>query len=68
MRLVVLTMCTLFVAGVFAAMFISIWSHRRDPSRSPTFDQSFASELVWAAIPWLMMLAAAIPATIAILG
>jgi heme/copper-type cytochrome/quinol oxidase subunit 2 len=68
MRLVVLTMCTLFAAGVFAAMFLAIWSSRRDPSRPPTFLQSFASELVWAAIPWLMMLAAAIPAAIAILS
>lgn len=68
MRLVVLTICTLVAAGVFATMFVSLWSSRRDPSRPQTFAQSLASELVWIAIPCLMMLAAAIPAVIAILS
>ena len=68
MRVVVLTMCALVAAGVFTAMFIAIWSSRRDPSRPQTFAPSLASELVWLAIPCLMMLGAAIPAVIAILS
>jgi heme/copper-type cytochrome/quinol oxidase subunit 2 len=59
-------MCGLLAAGVFAAMFVSIWSTRRAPAASTALRQSFATELVWAAIPCLMMLAAAIPAVIAI--
>jgi hypothetical protein len=39
--------------------------HRGGPDRLPT---EFAAELVWAAIPCLMILAAAIPAVIAITG
>ena len=68
MRLAILTMCILVAAGVFAAMVLAIWSSRRNQSRAPTFPQTLASELVWAAIPCLMVLAAAIPATMAILS
>ena len=68
MRLVLLGMCGLLAAGVFAAMFFSIWSTRRAPAASTALRQSFATELVWAAIPCLMMLAAAIPAIIAIVS
>jgi heme/copper-type cytochrome/quinol oxidase subunit 2 len=66
MRLVILGMCALVTAGVFAAMFVSIWSTRRARTASTAFGQSFATELVWAAIPCLMILAAAVPAVIAI--
>jgi heme/copper-type cytochrome/quinol oxidase subunit 2 len=61
-------MCALVAAGVFAAMFVSIWSTRRAPAAPTAFRQSFATELVWAAIPCLMILAAAIPAVIAIVS
>ena len=66
MRLVILGMCALVAAGVFAAMFLAIWSTRRAPPGPTAIRQKFATELVWAAIPCLMMLAAAIPAVIAI--
>jgi heme/copper-type cytochrome/quinol oxidase subunit 2 len=66
MRLAILTMCMLVAAGVFATMFLAIWSSRRDGLRPPTFRQNLAAELVWAAIPCLMILTAAIPAVIAI--
>ena len=66
MRFVILGMCALVAAGVFAAMFVSVWSTRRAPTAATAFRQSFARELVWTAIPCLMMLAAAIPAVIAI--
>jgi heme/copper-type cytochrome/quinol oxidase subunit 2 len=68
MRLVILAMCSLVAAGVFAAMFLAIWSTRRAAPAPSLFRQSFVSELVWAAIPCLMMLAAAIPAAIAIVS
>jgi heme/copper-type cytochrome/quinol oxidase subunit 2 len=61
-------MCALVVAGVFAAMFLAIWSTRRAPVASTALRQRFATELVWAAIPCLMILAAAIPAVIAIVS
>jgi heme/copper-type cytochrome/quinol oxidase subunit 2 len=68
MRLVILGMCAIVATGVFVAMFLSIWSTRRAADRAAAFAQSVASELVWAAIPCLMMLAAAIPAVMAIVS
>jgi protoheme IX farnesyltransferase len=68
MRLVILGLCALVAAGVFAAMFLAIWSTRRARAVPTAFRQSFATELVWAAIPCLMILAAAIPAVIAIVS
>jgi heme/copper-type cytochrome/quinol oxidase subunit 2 len=68
MRLVILGMCSVVAAGVFIAIFFSIWSTRGAPERAGAFGQSLASQLVWAAIPCLMILAAAIPAVVAILS
>jgi heme/copper-type cytochrome/quinol oxidase subunit 2 len=69
MRLVVMAICALVVAGVFAAMFVSIWSTRlRIDTHLPALRQAVAMELVWAAIPCLMILAAAVPAVIAIVS
>jgi len=66
MRLAILTMCILVAAGVFATMLLAIWSTRRDGLRPPSFRQTLAAEIVWTAIPCLMILAAAIPAVTAI--
>ena len=65
MRLVILIVCALVAVGVFATMFVAIWSSHRAASPSR---QSLAVELVWAAIPCLMIIVAAIPAVIAIAG
>jgi heme/copper-type cytochrome/quinol oxidase subunit 2 len=58
MRLIVFGLCALFLLGVFVTMFVSIWSsgHTQPGSR---VRQSLASELVWTAIPSLMLVAAA---------
>lgn len=66
MRLTILIMCALVAAGVFAAMFLAIWRARRDGSRPGSRRQSLATEFLWAAIPCLMIAAAAMPAAIAI--
>jgi len=66
MRFAILTLCALLAVGVFATMFVAIWSSRRDGSGAPSARQHLATELVWAAIPCLMIIAAAIPAVIAI--
>jgi len=66
MRLAILMMCSVVTAGVFAAMFLAIWSSRHKDSHPPSFRQNLAVELVWAAIPCLIILATAIPAVLAI--
>ena len=69
MRLVILAMCVLVVVGVFGVMFVSIWSTRlRDGAHASVLRRSLAVEFVWAAIPCLMLLAAAVPAVIAIVS
>jgi len=66
MRLIILTLCALVALGVFATMFLSIWSSRRGDTGHPSARQNVAAELVGAAIPCLIIVAAAIPAVIAI--
>ncbi len=68
MRVVIFGICTLVVAGVFATMFLAIWSTRRASDDGHRFRQSAVIEIVWAAIPCLMVIAAAIPAAIAIIA
>ncbi len=57
MRVIFFGLCVLFVLGAFVTMFVSIWSsgHTEPGSR---VRKSLASELVWIAIPSLMLLPA----------
>ena len=67
MDMVILTMCGLLVAGLLAAALVSIWSTRPQCGwASPAISRRAAGDFVWAAIPWLMALATAIPAVIAL--
>ena len=66
MRLIILMACVLVAAGVFTAMFFAIWSSHRAASQAASSRHSLATELVWAAIPCLMIVAAAYPAVRAV--
>jgi heme/copper-type cytochrome/quinol oxidase subunit 2 len=68
MRIVILGMCALVAAGIFATMFLSIWSSRRTCEQTQRISQSAVSEVVWMLIPCLIIIAAAIPAALAITG
>ena len=65
MRVMMLGLCAFVAAGVFATMVATICSTSGDAARPPTFRQRLATELMWAAIPCLLIVAAAIPAVIA---
>jgi heme/copper-type cytochrome/quinol oxidase subunit 2 len=67
MRNVILGMCAVVAAGVFLAMYLSVWSTRDHPERA-AFRQHIVSELVWVTIPILMLIAAAFPAAIAVMS
>jgi heme/copper-type cytochrome/quinol oxidase subunit 2 len=60
--------CGIIAGGAFLAMYLAIWSARHDPERAPAFRQPIVSELVWATVPILMLIAAAFPAAIAIIS
>jgi cytochrome c oxidase subunit 2 len=61
MRIIILGMCTMIAAGVFAAMVCAVCTHRRN-SYPPHFHSRVVVELIWAAIPCVMLVACAFPA------
>jgi len=67
-RHVILGMCGVVAAGVFVAMYLSVWSTRDHPGRRAAFRQHIVSELVWVTIPMLMLIAAAVPAAIVVMS
>ena len=68
MRVVTLEVLALLAGGVFAAMFISVFRGNTTSDRQATARQRLAVELLWAAIPCLIILAAVAPAAIDIMS
>ncbi len=55
--------CVAIGVGVFAVMFYSMFAHRRSRHPEPaTFHESVAIEVTWTIIPFLILIAVAIPA------
>ena len=68
MRGTILGICGVVAVGVFLAIYLSVWSTRDDPERAADFRRHIVSELVWVTIPILMLIAAALPAAIAVMS
>lgn len=68
MRVVILGMCGVVAVGVFLTMYLSVWSTRSRPERAAVYRQHIVSEFVWLTIPILMLIAAAVPAVIAVMS
>ena len=59
-----LIICTVIFIGVFAVMFYSIWKHRKSVGHKPaTFTDSITVEVLWTAVPFLIVILMALPAT-----
>jgi len=59
-----LIICTVIFVAVFAVMFYSIFTHRKSKgSKSATFHESITVEVVWTIVPFLIVIAMALPAT-----
>jgi cytochrome c oxidase subunit 2 len=59
-----LIICTVIFVAVFAVMFYSIWKHRKSVGhKSATFTESITVEVVWTAVPFLIVILMALPAT-----
>ena len=59
-----LIICTVIFIGVFAVMFYSIWKHRKSAGHKPaTFTESITVEVIWTAVPFLIVILMALPAT-----
>ena len=56
--------CFVIFVLVFSVMFYSIWKHRKSVGHKPAnFHESVTVEVVWTIIPFLIVIAMALPAT-----
>ncbi len=61
--------CVVIAVGVFGVMFISIIKHRKSKGAVPaTFHENTKLEVLWTVIPFVILVAVAIPATKALLA
>jgi cytochrome c oxidase subunit 2 len=59
-----MVICTVIFVGVFGAMFYSIVKHRRSKGAKPAnFHESTTVEIAWTVVPFLIVIAMALPAT-----
>ena len=59
-----LVICTVIFIGVFGVMFYSIFKHRRSKgAKSANFHESTTVEIVWTIVPFIIVIAMALPAT-----
>lgn len=59
-----LVICTAIFVAVFGVMFYSIWKHRKSKgAKSANFHESVAVEIAWTVVPFLIVIAMALPAT-----
>ncbi len=60
----ILYICCVIGLVVFGAMFWSIFHHRKSKGAKPaTFHESHTVEIIWTAIPFVILIAMAVPAT-----
>jgi len=68
MHMMVLWICIAIGIVVFGAMFVSILKHRQSKGVTPaTFHESVVAEVTWTVIPFLILIAMAIPAAKALI-
>ena len=61
---IVMGICVVIFVAVFGVMFYSIFKHRRSKGAKPAdFHESTTVEIVWTTVPFLIVIAMALPAT-----
>jgi len=56
--------CLAIFVAVFGVMFYSIWKHRKSVGHKPAnFHESTAVEIAWTIVPFIIVIAMALPAT-----
>jgi len=69
LHMIILTICALIGVGVFGAMIFSIVKHRKSRGAvAAHFHHSTRIEILWTTIPFLILVAMAIPATVTLLA
>lgn len=63
-HMLILWICTAIGAGVFLVMLYSIFTHRKSRGyKASNFHESTALEIAWTAVPFLILISMAVPAT-----
>ena len=64
LHMLILWICTVIGAGVFAVMFWSIFKHRKSKGAVPAkFHHNTVAEIIWTIIPIVILVSMAVPAT-----
>jgi cytochrome c oxidase subunit 2 len=64
MHMLMFIICVVIGAGVFTVMFISMYFHRKSRGAKPAnFHESVKVEIAWTVIPFVILIAMAVPAT-----
>ena len=59
-----MAICLVIFVAVFTVMFYSIWKHRKSVGhKSANFHESTAVEIAWTIVPFVIVIAMALPAT-----
>jgi cytochrome c oxidase subunit II len=60
----IMAICVVIFVAVFGVMFYSIFKHRKSQGAKPAhFHESVAVEIAWTVVPFLIVIAMALPAT-----
>ncbi len=60
----IMIICTVIFVAVFGVMFYSIFKHRKSKgAKSATFHESVSVEIAWTVVPFVIVIAMALPAT-----
>ena len=63
MHMLMFTICVMIGAGVFIAMFISMYFHRKSRGAKPAnFHENVKVEIAWTVIPFIILIVMAVPA------
>ncbi len=64
LHMIIFYVCLVIAIGVFAAMFYSIYAHRKSKGHKPAqFFHSTKAEIIWTVSPFIILIAMAYPAT-----
>lgn len=64
LHMMVFWICVVIAVVVFGAMFYSVFAHRQSKGyKAATFHESTKAEILWTAIPVLILISMAVPAT-----
>ena len=69
LHILIMWVCVGIFVVVFSAMFYSIWKHRKSVGhKAANFHENTTVEVIWTIIPFIILVAMAIPATTVILN